>query len=67
MWPEGSCRKVGVIYNEVALPSIKMHNMHPPWRYDSAVPSRAKLPAGSRLPAGTTTAGSRSSSRGPAG
>jgi hypothetical protein len=34
MRPEGSCRKVGVIYNEVALPSIKMDNMRPPWRYD---------------------------------
>jgi hypothetical protein len=34
MRPEGSCRKVGVIYNEVALLSIKMDNMRPPWRYD---------------------------------
>jgi hypothetical protein len=41
MRPEGSCRKVGVIYNEVALPSIKMDNMRPPWRYDRPCHSEA--------------------------
>ena len=34
MRPEGSCRKVGVTYNEVALPSIKMDSMCPSYRYD---------------------------------
>jgi shikimate kinase len=42
MRPEGSCRKVGVTYNEVVLPSIKMHNMCPsydrPWHRARSYP-----------------------------
>jgi hypothetical protein len=49
MRPEGSCRKVGVIYSEVALPSIKMDNMGPPRRYAIAREAARRLASSQAL------------------